>query len=80
MVIGRLMQLAVWAYSSQALLSSDSDGMGNHISMSLSGDSLLNETLNRGPRRYSCGDNMNFPLGLIQSNFHFHYSKINIMF
>ena len=31
--------------------------------------SLLGETLNRGPWRFSRGDSMNFPFGLIQCNF-----------
>ena len=46
-------------------LSSTDTWMGDRISMSISGDSPSDETLNRGPWRYSCGDSMNFPLGLI---------------
>ena len=35
--------------------------MGDRISMSISGDSPLDETLNRGPWRCSWGDSLNFP-------------------
>ena len=38
-------------------------GMGECISMSISGDSPSGETLNRGLCHCSCGDSMNFPLG-----------------
>ena len=48
--------------------------MGDHIKMSISGDSLLDETLNRSPWRYSCGVSMNFPLGFIQCNFYFSFT------
>ena len=37
---------------------------GYCISMSISGDSLSDETLNRGPWDWSCDDNMNFPFGI----------------
>ena len=47
--------------------------MGDRIDMSVSGDSLSDETLNRGPWRCSCGDRMNFPLGLIQCKFSFFF-------
>ena len=48
------------------MAASVSTGMGDHISMSISGDSPLDETLNQGPCCCSCGNSMNFdPLGLI---------------
>ena len=48
--------------------------------MSISGDSLLDETLNRSSRRFSWGDSMNFPLCIIQCMsvilfFYFPYSN-----
>ena len=54
------------AQSSSALAGLLSIGMDECISMSISGDSLLDETLNRGPWCCSCGNSMNYPLGLIQ--------------
>ena len=56
------------------MAASVSTWMGDCISMSISGDSLSDQTLNPCPWRSSCGDSMsmNFPLGgLIQDNFHF---------
>ena len=44
------------------------------ISISIPSDSLLGETLNRVPWHFAWGDSMNFPLGLIQFNFHFKSS------
>ena len=38
--------------------------MDDRISMSISGESPLNETLNRGLLHCSCGDSINFSLGL----------------
>ena len=43
--------------------------MGDRISMSISGDSLSNETLNREHWRCSCSDSMNFPFESIWCNF-----------
>ena len=37
-------------------------GMGDRISMPISGDSPLDKTLNRGPWCCSCSDSMNCPL------------------
>ena len=45
--------------------------IGDHIFMSISADSPLNETLTRGLWRFSWGDSMNFPLTLIQCKFQF---------
>ena len=39
------------------------------IDMTVSGGNLSDETLNRGPWRFSCGGSMNFPLDLMQNNF-----------
>ena len=47
------------------MTASVSTGMGDRISMSISVDSTSDETLNLGLWRCSCGDSMNFPLGLI---------------
>ena len=38
--------------------------IGDRIDMSITGDSLSDETLNRGPWRCSSGDSLNFPLEL----------------
>ena len=46
-------------------------GMDDRISMLISGDSLSDEPLNRGPWCFSWGDGMNFPLEWILCNFHF---------
>ena len=43
---------------------SASTWMGDRISMSISGESPSDETLNRGLWCCSCGDSMNFPLGI----------------
>ena len=43
------------------MAASVSTGIGDKISMSISGDSSLDKTLNRG----TFSDSMNFPLGLI---------------
>ena len=48
--------------------------MGDRITMSISGDSHSDETLNRSPRRISLGDSMNFLLELIKWNFHFFFN------
>ena len=45
--------------------------MDDRIGISISVDSPLDETLNRGPQCCSCGNRMNFPLGLLLCNFHF---------
>ena len=47
--------------------------MGENISILISGDSHLDETLYRGPWGFSRGNSMNFSLGLIQCNFHFFF-------
>ena len=43
--------------------------MGDCIDMSISGDSLSDETLNWGPWRCSYDNSISFPLGLIKCNF-----------
>ena len=70
MVIGILFVSAVWAQSSQVLSSLVRVGMGDRISILVSGDSLLDETLKQGPWRKSIGNSMNFSLRLIQFNSH----------
>ena len=49
--------------------------MGDSISITISDDSPLDETLNRGPLQCSCGNRRNPHQGLIQCNFPFHYSQ-----
>ena len=53
--------LAQWCYAASASVCTC---MGKRISMSISVDSLSDETLNRGPWRCCYGDSMYFPLGL----------------
>ena len=48
--------------------------------MSISDDSLSDETLNRGPWRFSWSDSMNFPYGLVQCHFHFLFGSGGLWF
>ena len=51
--------------------------MSDHIIMSISVDSPLNETLNRDPCRFYRGNSVNFLLGLELCNFQFSFSFSN---
>ena len=55
----------------QATADSVSIWMGDCISMSISFESPLGETLNRGPWRCTCGNSINFPFGLYRAIFIF---------
>ena len=77
MIIGILIQSAAWynpVKQRRAQLVIE-----RVISMSISGDSLSDETLNRGPWCCACGDSMNFLFVIYKVQFSLFFNYLTVM-